>query len=119
MCIRSSQDLSNGTFRCSAQLPETMSIDSSAPEHPAHPDNWESMYTLEVVAEVRRLVRQGKEKGGRIVICKTIAEAFLAAGIAWYDDALPDHVGISVWNRSKFSGSWGTTSTPTWATSLT
>ncbi len=91
----------NGAFRCSAQLPETMSIDTSAAEHPAHPDNWESMCTLEVVAEVRRLVEQGKEKGGRIVICETIAEAFLAAGIAWYEHALPDRVGISVWNTSK------------------
>ncbi len=59
------------------------------------------MYTLGVVAEVRRLVKQGKEKGGRIVICETIAAAFLAAGIAWYDHALPDHAGISPWNRSR------------------
>ena len=61
----------------------------------------ESMYKPEVVAEARRFVKQGKEKGGRIAICETIAEAFLAAGIAWYDHALPDHVGISVWNRTK------------------
>ncbi len=92
----------NGTFRCSAQLPETMSIDSLAAGHPARPDNWESMYTPEVVAEVRRLVKHGKEKGGRIVICETIGKSFLGAGIAWYDHALPDHVGISAWNRSKF-----------------
>ena len=85
----------NGTFRCSAQLPETMSIDSLAAEHPAHPDNWESMYTPEVVAEVRRLFKHGKEKGGRVVI------EFLRAGIAWHDDALPDHVGINPWNRSR------------------
>ena len=108
----------NGAFRCSAQLPETMSIDSLAAEHPAHPDNWEPMYTPEVVAEVRRLFKHGQEKGGRIVICETIAEACLAVGIAWYDHALQDHVGISVWNRSKF-GVVGTTSTPTGATSLT
>ena len=79
-----------------------MSIFHLAAEHPAHPDNWESMYAPEVVAEVRRFFKHGKEKGGRVVICETIAESFLGAGIAWYDHALPDHVGISVWNRSKF-----------------